>query len=276
MFLEISTLIISVVICLFVFWLGIKEHDEVIKTTSSRISLFFTKSNIRAFNYEATKKMLEKNGVTETFAFINPVNYQICRVILGIVLVVLGSELLRMLGFPYPLAAVLFLPLGFPLGNAIVKWMNQIDNDEMLPDIRKIYDTLKIQSKAGMFLTESLMEVYRVVTHKRLKKALLELNGQLYVKNQIVEAINTFNGKFNNEYIDMLCVTIKQAEQSGQSVRVLNDISNQLVAVQKQIHKKEEDSLNRRLLVVQMMIFVSIIMITITMLIYVLASSLKF
>lgn len=276
MFLEISTLILSVVICLFVFLLGIKEHDEVIKTTSSRISLFFTKSNIRAFNYEATKEMLEKNGVTETFGFINPINYQICRVILGIVLVVLGSELLRMLGFPYPLAAVLLLPLGFPLGNAIVKWMNQIDNDEMLPDIRKIYDTLKIQSKAGMFLTESLMEVYRVVTHKRLKKALLELNGQLYVKNQIVEAINTFNGKFNNEYIDMLCVTIKQAEQSGQSVRVLNDISNQLVAVQKQIHKKEEDSLNRRLLVAQMMIFVSIMMIVLTMLISVLASSLKF
>lgn len=276
MVLKLITLILSIVICLLVFLLGTRKRNDEAEKKHSRISEYLRRSNIKAFNYEETQKMLVANGVINLFPSLTPSHYQICRVILGVVFVTIGSFVLQSIGISYPILAIFLFPLGFPAANGIMRWMNKIDNDDMMPDIRKMYDTMKIQSKAGMYLTESLMEIYRVVSHKRLKRALLELNGQLFIKNQVDEAIDCFQQKFNNEYIDMFCITVKQAEQSGQSVHILDDISGQLVAVQKQIHKKEEDSLNRKLLVMQMMIFITIMVITIVLLVRVLSNSMNF
>ena len=49
----------------------------------------------------------------------------------------------------------------------------------MMPDIKVIYDTLRIQTKAGVFINEALGQCYLKVRNERLKEALLILNGKL-------------------------------------------------------------------------------------------------
>lgn len=277
MIVKIGLFVTALVISILAFILGCWEREEpTSRKKISRLSTFLKKSNIKAFNYDTTEELLKKNGIMDKLPFINPNNYQICRILMGVILGLLGNVLLKELDFSQPWLAFLLIPVGFPFTDRIVKELNEQDNEKMLPDIRKIYNTLKIQSKAGMYLTESLLEIYRVVTNKRLKKALLELNGNLYIKNQITEAIDDFNSKFNNDYIDMMCTTITQAEQSGQSVKILNDISGQLVAVQKQMHKKEENRLEGKLVILQLLLAITIILIIVIILYSVLMTSINF
>lgn len=267
-------IILSICICVCVFLLGIQEHTN--KQHKSRFVLFLQNSNIRLFDHEKTMQMLIKYGIIDTFPFLNPFGWQIIRAFAGILISFFANYFLKSINFAYPGLAFLLIPIGFPAIEGLAKWMNKKDNEDMMIDIRKIYDTLKIQSKAGMFLSESLMEIYRIVSHKRLKKALLEMNAQLFMVNDINSAIETFNSKFDNEYIDTLCITLKQAEQSGQTIKILEDVSSQLVSVQKQISKKEESSLARKLLGVQLLVFATIIIITVIMLIDTLSSTLQF
>ena len=277
MIVQIGILVTALVIATMVFLLGCREKQVLSGSKKqSRLSLILKRSRVKLFNYDATEELLRKNGMPDKVPFINPNNYHICRILIGAILAILGSLILKEMEFPYPILSVLLIPVGFPATDWMVRENNRSDNEKMLPDIRKIYDTLKTQSKAGMFLTESIMEIYRVVSHKRLKKALLELNGRLYVENQIKDAIDDFNGKFDNEYIDMMCLTIQQAEQSGQSVKILNDVSSQLVAVQKQMNKKEEDRLSGKLMILQLMVAVTIILIVMVLLYRVLMTTIDF
>lgn len=277
MLLQIATWVVSVCICVIVFVLQIQDDRQVeVVKKESKIMGFLKKSNIRALDYDATNVFLKRNGLLEAYSFMNPFSYTLCRLFFGVVLTAIMYFVLVSFEFEYPLVSLLLLPCGFWLSNKIVLWMNSIDNDEMLADIRRLYDTLRLQAKAGMYLTESLMEAYRVVSTKRLKKALLELNANISMNHQIIDGIDEFASKFNNEYINMLCITIKQAEKSGQSVKILNDISSQLVSVEKQMHKKEEKSLEHKLLIMLLMLFGTIILITIAMFAEVLSTSMKF
>lgn len=54
----------------------------------------------------------------------------------------------------------------------------------MLNDIRLIYDTLKIQSKSGVYITDILSECQLLVQMPRLKKALMELTMK-FIRNTI-------------------------------------------------------------------------------------------
>ena len=71
---------------------------------------------------------------------------------------------------------------------------------------------------------------------------------------------------------------IRQNGMWGQDkmAKILEDVSSQLVSVQKQINKKEESSLARKLLGVQLLVFATIIIITVIMLIDTLSSTLQF
>ena len=42
------------------------------------------------------------------------------------------------------------------------------------------------------------------------------------------EALERFQGQFNNRYIDSLCITVMQAMESGQAVELLTDIADQI------------------------------------------------
>lgn len=109
-----------------------------------------------------------------------------------------------------------FLALaGFFIPDIYAKVSNNSDNEKILLDIRGIFDTIRIKTEGGMFLTSAIMECYKNTRNRRLKQALFEMNAQIIAKNDIRETVDVFNSKFKNKYIDTLCVILKQSLEAG-------------------------------------------------------------
>lgn len=77
-------------------------------------------------------------------------------------------------------------------------------------------------------MTDALAECYGSVQEQRLRAALLDLAGDIVMKADIYEALDRFQNRFDNRYVDSLCITILQALESGQALALLGDISEQI------------------------------------------------
>ena len=161
--------------------------------------------------------------------------------------------------------------IGFKIINIILNISNKSDNEDMLRDIKTLYDTLKIQTNAGVFITQILQESYLFVKNKRLKLALQEMNRTIIVRNDIEYGLEEFSVKFKNPYIDMLVMTIEQSLQTGQGGQMLADISSQMSDVEHAINITEKDKLENKILMLQLALYAGILVTTV----YVLAMELS-
>lgn len=167
--------------------------------------------------------------------------------------------------------ALILAYTGFKVLDFILKMSNDSDNDDMLRDIKALYDTLKIQTNAGVFITQIIQESYLFVKNKRLKVALKEMNRTIIVRNDIEYALEEFGMKFKNPYIDMLVMTIEQSLQTGQARQMLSDISAQMSDVEHAINIKEKDKLENKILMIQLALYGGILITTVYVLVVELA-----
>ena len=56
-----------------------------------------------------------------------------------------------------------------------------------------------------------------------------------------------FQGKFDNRYVDSLCITIFQALESGQAVELLRDIGEQIKDMEETVLERKKAALDRRI-----------------------------
>ncbi|MDU2284220.1 hypothetical protein [Clostridium sp.] len=118
--------------------------------------------------------------------------------------------------------------IGFILPDYLVKRSNRRDNEDMMPDIR-------------------------------LKEALLILNGKLIRDKDIELAIQDFNDKFDNPHIDSLCAIIKSGLESGKTLQILEDVTEQLEDISEAGFRKEENEIERQVTYLQLMVYVGVI-----------------
>ena len=123
---------------------------------------------------------------------------------------------------------ILFSIIGYQLPGLLLSYLNKKDNAVMLSQIQTVYHALIVMIQSGVFITDALSECHRRLPGGRLRTAMEELAGELDIKNSFDSAIEKFNRKFNNEFINSLCIILLQAKETGQSVDLLKDISKQL------------------------------------------------
>ncbi len=124
-------------------------------------------------------------------------------------------------------------------------YLNGRDNEKLLPELKLVYHALEIQIRAGVYVTDALAECYGSVQQERLRSALLELAGDIVMKADIYEALDRFQGKFDNRYIDSLCITILQALESGQALELLGDIGEQIKDMEETVLERKKAALDR-------------------------------
>lgn len=148
------------------------------------------------------------------------------------------------------------LCIGFFLPDIIIRINNKSDNENMAMDIQSIYTILKIHAKAGVYITDSLIECQRNIENGRLKQALNEMNNNILASRVTIdEAVDQFNARFSNEQIDNLSVVIKQALHTGRSSDMLDDISKQ-IDTNNYIHgMKTKDRIKRQTAFIQVFYF---------------------
>lgn len=151
--------------------------------------------------------------------------------------------------------------LGFFLPMMVFRISDARDNEQMTADIRKLYEYVKIQVKAGMYLTNTLSACYLAISNRRLKQGLLELNSRLIATNSVPLAIADFGEKFTNEYIAYFCLIVSQSEQSGRMAQMLSDMTRQMEDLEKYMMTQKRGRMERKVLFLTLFVFVGILLI---------------
>lgn len=210
-------------------------------------------STIKSFNYDAVEQYINSSGLAYMTGYkMTPLMYILLRIGLALFLMLIGLQFSLVAGLA-------LIPIGYFGLDFIINMSDKSDNDKMLADIEDVYDTLRIQTKAGVYITSVLTDCYLVVKNKRLKSAFLKLTSDIAAKNDIDTALDDFRGKFRNEYIDTLVIIIKQSMQTGQAAKMFDDIREQIADIDAAMLINEKNSINSKIIFVQMIVYVAII-----------------
>lgn len=214
-------------------------------------------STIKSFNYDVVEQYINSSGLAYMTNYkMTPLMYIVLRIVLALFLMILGLQFNLFAGLA-------LLPIGYFGLDFIINMSDKADNDKMLADIEDVYDTLRIQTKAGVYITSVLTDCYLVVKNKRLKSAFLKLTSDIAAKNDIDTALDDFRGKFRNEYIDTLVIIIKQSMQTGQAAKMFDDIREQIADIDAAMLINEKNSINSKIIFVQMIVYVAIIVVAV-------------
>lgn len=254
-------LIFIIPVILFFILMKSKWKESASKVSDAGndfVGRILKKSKLNYFQYDSIETFLNTKGAVYMFGTIaNPVIYMLIKTL---AFLLLFMTVVSVGGFAL---AFLLGITGFFLPDVLLTVSNSADNDAMLGDIKCIYDTLRIQTKAGVFLSASLSECYLAVRNRRLKSALLELTNDISTRRDIDDALERFNEKFDCGQIDIFCIVIRQSMESGRSVKVLEDLSLQMNDLQHAINMKEKEALDRKVQVIELLIFIGLLAVTV-------------
>ena len=256
-----NILLVVLPILLLLIFMKIKWKENMEKTMDAGADFagrILKKSKMSFLNFDSIQRFLKSKGAVYLFGdTATPVTFVTVKVLLLLLLFLMGASVGGIL------PGMFFGMVGFFLPDMLLTISNSADNDAMLEDIKCIYDTLRIQTKAGVFLSASLCECYLAVKNRRLKSALLELTNDISTRHEIEDALERFNEKFDCSQIDIFCIVIRQSMESGRSVKVLEDLSLQMNDLQHAINLKEKEALDRKVQIIELLIFVGLLAVTI-------------
>ncbi|MBO5486568.1 MAG: hypothetical protein J5988_06535 [Eubacterium sp.] len=213
--------------------------EKLILKQYEELSGFIREKQRESTMYGSIQEKLTRNGAEYHYGkWITPMGYIVMRLFCGMA----GMAILGRVSFGFGVVTSMLL---FFLPDWLLIYLNGQDNIRLLPEIKLVYHALEIQIKAGVYVTDALAECYGSVKEKRLQQALLDLAGSIVIKSDIYEAMDAFQKKFDNRYVDALCITILQACESGQAVEVLGDIGEQLKDMETAVMNSKKSSLDR-------------------------------
>jgi len=218
---------------------GTYHPEQKILTACQELSgLLREKKRIGGW-YQRTERWLSKNGAPFHYGRgMTAAKFLAVRLMLA----ALGMAALAPASGKYGLAAgagLYYLPVWLLL------YLNGKDNEKLLPELKLVYHALEIQIRAGVYVADALAECYGSVQEKRLRSALLELAGDIVMKADIYDALDKFQGRFDNRYVDSLCITVLQALESGQAVELLGDIGEQIRDMEETVLERKKGALDR-------------------------------
>lgn len=210
-----------------------------ILTTYQELSGLLREKSRQSSWYLRKQRWLTQNGGTFHYgSSMTPLKYLAVRMILA----ALGMAVLGSVSWEYGAAACIFL---YFVPAWLLIYLNGRDNEKLLPELKLVFHALEIQIRAGVYVVDALAEMYGSVQEKRLRKALLELAGDIVINADAYVALDRFQQKFDNRYVDSLCIIILQALESGQAVELLSDIGEQVKDMEETVMKRRKGALDR-------------------------------
>ena len=157
------------------------------------------------------------------------------------------------------LAGVVGFVIGMFLPAVILYVSNERDNAMILKDLKWLYETISVQLQAGLHIQQALSESEGLMRNKRLRAALHKLVERLTGGEDMAMSLTGFENSFRNRYISSFCLILRQMQDSGYAVKLLEDIRIQIEEMERmQLHKKKE-ALEMQLQVFQMLLFIGVL-----------------
>ena len=214
------SVIMSILLFISLFRLGNKKH-----TSTSGY-------NKKRYENDKLSRRLEKSGVSEQ---LSASTYRILQIILFFV----GFFLALLWESQFYVSLIIGIAMFF-MPDIILTILVKQENRKMLSDIEHIYNLLHLQSCAGAFFSDSLVDCYLVVSHKRLKEALIKLVGEINGKKNVRDATESFSDQFDNPYLTTLAGIIRHGVEDGNTDAMLSDVIEQINNIQNAQYVEEE------------------------------------
>lgn len=228
------------------------QPHKIILHTYQEIRQYTKHNKWIMLNYQKINTYLRQNGASFHFgSWINPIRFMAIRFIVAGMGLLIGIDKGVLLGIGFGFFFY-YMPI------ILLKYMNNKDNENLLPEIKLVYNALAMQIRAGVYVTDALSECYGSVREKRLRTALLSLSGDIVMKANIDDALERFQDSFDNSYIDSLCITIQQAMESGQAVELLADIGEQIKDMEAMVLNRKKGALDRSITFYQLGILAAV------------------
>lgn len=151
----------------------------------------------------------------------------------------------------------LFVGLGIPA--MLLYLSNEQDNVIILKDLKWLYETVSVQLQAGLHIQQALVESEELIKNKRLRSSLHTLTEKLVTGENIRQALEHFENSFRNRYISSFCVILKQMQESGYGVKLLDDIRVQIEEMERMQLSKKKEALEMWLQLFEMLLFIGIL-----------------
>lgn len=224
-----------------------QEREARIKNLSNKV--YKNKGD----SYRQMQLYLSKKGVNYMMKrTVDPVEFMAAKLVIGLI----AGLLAFLLGGFLPM--IVLAVGGFYALDLIIYLSNKSDNKAMLLDIKEIYEILKLKTESGLFLTDSLLQCFKIAQNSRLKAALLELTSEIKAKNNIPDALTKFEIKFDNKYIRSFAGVLRQGFETGDTLTSIDNISKQLVAVQEAMDVEIDSKTNANVTITQVLVLVEI------------------
>lgn len=234
-----------------------QQYQAVVDKNKEMIRKSMKGAKFKAFNYDELELYISRSGLGYMTGYkITPLTYTVLKIFFALFMFIVGLQYNLIIG-------LIFLLAGYFGLDFIINQSDKADNAAMLDDIKNVYDTLRIQTKAGVYITSVITDCYLVVQNKRLKDAFLKLTSDIIAKNDVDSALDDFRNKFNNEYINTLVIIIKQSMQTGQAAKMFEDIKVQIVDIEAAKMMQEKISIQAKITFVQLLLYTAIIVVSI-------------
>lgn len=230
-----------------------KSYNKGIQAIGSSMN----HARLKMFNYDEINRWINSTGLAFMFKGLTPLRYLVMKVCVGVVFAIFGFYAFGLL------AGVVAFMIGFVFIDFIAQQSNSGDNKQMLTDLKAVYDTLRIQTKAGIYTSQILSECFLVVQNKRLRDALMKLTTSITLKNDIEGSLEEFRSKFSNDYIDSLALIIKQSLVTGLSTQMYEDIKIQMESIEMAMLAAEKQSISNKITMVQLLLYISVIAVSV-------------
>lgn len=213
--------------------------ERAVLSAYREISGLVIEKSMKTGWYTKTERMLNRTGTSfRSGGRLTPGSFLALRLLSSLAGFIVGNRISPAAGL------VLIFPSCF-VPVFIISRLNRRDNEKMLTDIKLVYNSLATQIRAGINISDALTECYGCAGYGRFRKALMELASDIVINLDIFDALEKFQGKFDNRYVDALCITVLQALESGQAVELLADISEQIKDMEASLLEKRKGRLDR-------------------------------
>lgn len=243
----------AVLAFLFLLLLSVEHPPRVVLQACEDVAGRILEKSKEQNWYRKTAAWLTRNGAAYHYGkWMNPTSYMALCLVLSIA----GFGILSFWNVGYGVVTgILF----FFLPGRMLVYLNKKDNEALLPEMKLVYHALEIQITAGVYVTDALAECYGSVKGRRIRQALLDLAGDIVMKADIYRALENFQSKFDNPYVNSLCITIIQGLESGQAVELLGDIAEQMKDMESRLLERRKSRLDRSITFYQLGILTAVL-----------------
>lgn len=234
-------ILIAILIFALLVFLVITYHpeDALIQTYEKINDSFANNKKNKFINYADMSNFLIANGIAYKYPRLaNPIAFLSIKICLAAGVSLIIAEIHFAL---IPIGLI----VGWVLPDKLVKSYNKKCNYKMLSDLQLLFNSLAIQIKGGLHVTSAVYECYDIVEFPRLKDALQELEAESILQGDFKNALMLFQSKFDNQYINSLCIALMQALDSGKAVDLIGDIGEQLKEMHVTYLDKKRDEMEK-------------------------------